>query len=298
LHAVGRSGNAHIARLLLRAGAASDVGDGSGEAPLHIASRYGHVAVVAALLEHHADPNLRATDLRTPVHTAVDYGHEHVISTLVEHGAILAVRDDQGHTPLHLAVMERPFPPPARLLVRFGAAVNIRDNAGNTPLHYAVDSTVDPELGMVPLLRYGADVDVANDNGHTPLMYALSRFKGEEEQRHLRMLVEASVNLDLVIRTPQSQTTLLVRAIETRNTMAIKLLLAHQADVHLAVEQHSARLTAIFHAAFCMDPEQPEIIKLLLDAGANPNERTKGRITPAHICSLKGHPACLKLLLE
>lgn len=301
LHAVSRSGNEAMAALLLKWKANTEVRDSKGWVPLHVSSLYGTNGVATILLDGKADPNARANDNRIPLHTAVDYGHVEVIRNLVRHGAQLDAKDNEGQTPLHIAAMERPFPPPVSLLLDLGANPQLADGNGNTPLHLAVIAGHDPTLAVAPLLRKGIDPNIAAADGWTPLLFAIQQMNKLDDRREavLKALLEESLtDVNRISSISHGDTTPLILAIETRCKRAVELLLAHNADVNLATERGGQLFRPIVQAAACHSPEEPEILRLLLDAGADPKEKTEDDITLAHITALKGSPNSLHLLLQ
>lgn len=301
LHAVSRSGNEAMAALLLEWKANSEVRDNKGWVPLHVSSLYGTNGVATILLDGKADPNARANDGRIPLHTAVDYGHEELIRNLVRHGAELDAKDEDGQTPLHIAAMKRPFPPPVSLLLDLGANPQLEDRNGNTALHFAIMAGHDPALAVVPLLRKGADPNMAAADGWTPLLFAIQQMKKPDEWRGAvleALVAESLTDLNQVSPLSYGNTTPLALATETRCKRAVELLLAHNADVKIAAERGGRLVHPIVQAAACHGPEEPEILQLLLDAGADAKEKMEGNITLAHITALNGSPNSLRLLLQ
>lgn len=67
LHYAAESGNAEIAKMLLEAGARTEVRGLEGLTPLHIAANNGHSSVVAYLLDWHASPTIMDEHGRTPI---------------------------------------------------------------------------------------------------------------------------------------------------------------------------------------------------------------------------------------
>jgi ankyrin repeat protein len=153
-----------------------------------------------------------------------------------------------GDTPLHVAAAayQRDI---AEDLVSRGANVSARNRRGAEPLHYAADGipgsdawNPDAQYAVVEfLIRAGADPNSQDKSGVAPLH----------------------------------------RAVRTRCTAAVRALLANGADavkknksgstpLHLAV-QNTGRSSA---ATAVARDEQEEIIKLLLDHGARPSDKS------------------------
>ena len=74
----------------------------------------------------------------------------------------------------------------------------------------------------------------------------------------------------------------------------VRLLLTQGADVNLAA-QNSARVTAL-HGAVTRGAA--DIVRVLLERGANPNVRQEGGFAPLHSAAAAGHEGIVRLLVE
>ena len=189
-------------------------------------------------------------------------------------------RDGQGGwTPLHLAVAEGRTEV-VRLLVEAGADLSARTEHGRDPLHTALESA--PEL--VPLLReLGAPVDAASAaylddverlrtelDGGAPMtdpvtgvdLLSLAAAGGAADRA--RTLLERGADAD--------RGALHAAAASTRLEL-VRLLLAAGADVDRR-EPDTGR--SPLHAAVAGAPgrDAPEVVGVLLDAGADVNATT------------------------
>lgn len=303
LHAVCQIGNETMAKHLLRHGASPSIRDNKSWTPLHVACLYGNAGCVEALIESSADVDAEDSDGRKPIHVAVDFGQEAVIRLLVENGVALDCADSEGTTPLHLAATSRPFSPPVQLLLQLGAQVDPQDAHRVTPLLVAVmNKTSDPELMIPPLLRWRADVDLQDESGLSPAFAAIARYKTQERMRYCRLVLERSQMLNGITTIHDEPQTLLLYAIETRNILAVRLLLELGASLDLGVERMVERTGVqylpVFAATVARDPEQPEILATLLQEGADPNSCFTFACTPLHICAAIGHNSCAQTLLD
>lgn len=90
LHAAASCGNARIAALLIRLGAAVDSQDIKGYTPLHAAVLSKSMPTVTLLLDHRANINIFDTENERPLHKAVCLQSPHAVSlvqALLDHGA-------------------------------------------------------------------------------------------------------------------------------------------------------------------------------------------------------------------
>jgi ankyrin repeat protein len=100
------SGAEEITKLLLDAGANTNVDGSFGRRPLHQAARLGHLAIARMLLAAKADPNVKAIGEATPLHLAASEGRLEMVKLLLEAGASPTSKDSTGKTPLDLAELD------------------------------------------------------------------------------------------------------------------------------------------------------------------------------------------------
>jgi ankyrin repeat protein len=142
-----------------------------------------------------------------------------------------------------------------------GADANARAPDNTTALHYAV---YNDDLALVErLIAAGADVNAVNDYGSTPLSEAAVVGNAQVIER----LVAAGAEVDALGKDGQTALMILARG---NNVEAARVLLENGAEVD---KQEAWReQTALIWAAA---QKQPEMIKLLLEHGADPNARSK-----------------------
>ena len=109
LHWAADRGDVEMARMLVYAGASLEAATRMAEyTPLHLASRAGHGAVVRALLEVGSDPaTATGSGEATALHLAAAAGDAATISALIEFGADVNAREQRaGQTPLIFAAAQ------------------------------------------------------------------------------------------------------------------------------------------------------------------------------------------------
>jgi uncharacterized protein len=294
LHWIVRVGDLETAKRLLAAGADVNAVNRFGLAPLHIAIEQGDEPMTRWLIDNGADWAKADGAREPPLLSAARTGEPGVVRVLLDHGAAVDAREPGfGQTPLMVAVRSGHLET-AKLLLDRGADVNARTPAvapprfippsesppglskgvgiiragwpegrgkrfpaagSKTPLLYAARAG-DLEM-MRLLLERGANVELADGNGMTPLIDAVvnaSIFRANREGHsdHLRaaeLLLDAGANvnaMDWYGETP------LWAAVDLRN------LELGPAEKGTGVRDEALAL-----------------IKRLLEAGANPNARTK-----------------------
>ncbi len=282
LHWAAQTEDVEIVDWLLKAGASVKAKDRYGFTPLYFAAANGNAAIASKLLDAGADPNAADENQETALITAARSGNADVLKALLQHGASVNAKDSvTGQTALMWAVRANDSKAVA-LLVEYGAAVNARTREGAAPAFRPPGAGGGshgvgivrggwPERGyrdaqpggMTPLLYAARDgrrdiaasllqskasIDLADANGITPLITAITN-------NHLglaQFLVENGANVNAVDwwgRTP------LWAAIEMRDR-----------DYGRAEEHDIDRPAAL------------ELMRALIDRGANPNARTKEAI--------------------
>lgn len=191
----------------------------------------------------------------------------------------------------------------ALALIEDGADVNVAETNGTTALHWAVHNG---DLPLVKrLLKGGVAVDAVNAFGASPLSEAA--ILGDPDI--IKSLLKAGASVDLA--NSEGQTALMIVA-RSNNLEAAKLLLKYDADVNTK-EQWRGQNAVIWAAA----QSQPEMLKLLIKAGGDPdsrafvNERRRqisaerrfqwrpaGGLTALIYAAREGCLTCIQILLE
>jgi ankyrin repeat protein/tetratricopeptide (TPR) repeat protein len=261
LHLAAGNGHSAIVKLLVAAGADVNAKDVSGGTPLMEAAAKGHRDTAAALLDAKADVNAADNNAATALHAAAEAGHLEVVTLLLERNALVNVQNDDKATPLLLAVF------------------NQRTAVVKTLLEHKAD----PDLAGAPKKRRGVSWEEGNSVA-TPVYYSI---KGRNNTDILALLLEHGADPD---GTQTAGWRPLFQAIQDGNVRAVELLLAHKADPSKPDYNGIPPLLT--------DIRNVEIVRLLLEAGADANARDKDG-WPALVQALNsGSPAILKSLLE
>jgi ankyrin repeat protein len=286
LHASVHADRLDIADLLLRAGAKAAAADRYGVTPMYLASLNGNADMIRRLLDAGVDPNAVDPGGETALMTAARTGAPAPLRVLLERGAAVDAREPEfGQTALMIAVREDQ-PEAIDILLEAGASVNAQTRKGPTPAFVppckgtgcgsegvGINRGGVPDRGrraevkggMTPLLyaardgrvsaarrlvETGADLEIPDANGIRPLLMSL--LNGKLEVAGYLVSKGADVNADdFWGRTP------LWAAVEYRNL-----------DMNNN-DQDSPTDNGVDRAPFL------PFIKVLLDAGANVNARTR-----------------------
>ncbi len=327
LHYAVRANNSRIAELLISKGANINARSKDGETPLDMAARRGAVKICALLVANGAqvdslDSAIAMGDLvkvqssinkntgievkNLALCTAAACGQEEIVKLLLSNGAQASVnsKNINGDMPLYLAA-KGGYINLVQLLLKGGADVNGKNREGYTPLHIAAENGYEDIATL--LIANGANVEVKDNWGERP--FDLAARNGHAGI--VKLLLDAGASLDnLKARydwTPLINAAwsgqkdlvelLIQKGIDVNQKTSggwssalgaankgyidiLRLLLAHGADVN---EKDRFGWSLLHYAT-----DKPDITKLLLEKGANPNvvDRETGR-APLHYVASK-----------
>ena len=179
----------------------------------------------------------------------------------------------------------------ADLLWKHGAIVDVKDVDGWTPLHAAGRSGSVNTIRW--LLNHGANAMARSDRRRTPLHQAA--FTAELEAVRLLLEYKADINLQDTYEdcTPLHDVLYWLYTPSEENVVEIvRRLLEHGADPNIRRRNGSTPLhQASSHGSL-------EVVRLLLSYGASIDEKDERGMTPLQVASSGGHDELVKLLLE
>ncbi|XP_023811104.1 ankyrin repeat and SOCS box protein 14 isoform X2 [Oryzias latipes] len=254
------------AAFLLRQGAKPDCldQDQDQDSPLFTAVRSGRADLVKLLVSQGSGVNLEGCHGRRPLHEAAKLGDLGLVRLLLEAGAQPDPRSHYGLTPLALAAQGGHREVVEALLLK-GADVFAQAKDESSIL-YEASSSGDPGVIRL-LLDHGADANVPIHSGHMPI----HRVSHRGHLQALRMLIPVTSMADV----SDSGISPLHSAAAGGHADCIKALLDAGYDPNYMLHPQirssydDERKSALF---FAVSNNDMESVKLLLEAGAMPNQ--------------------------
>ena len=258
--------------------------------PLHSAARYGALKAASLLLEQGVDLDVKDESGNTPLHLASISRHDEIVDLLIQHHADVNTLNTQGLPPLYLASLYG-NPESIKLLLAAGADINFRDADGNTPLHTAVLYR-HPE-NLDELLKVNPDIDAINTEGYTPLHLAVRR---PDNEKAIELLLQQRA--DVNIPDPTGRNALLV-SVGSHQKEYIALLVSNGIDINSQdndgnIALHYPLFNVLENKLYL--PLSKEIVKILMEEGADPHIRNKGGKSPTDLAVESGENELINLL--
>lgn len=258
-----------MVRLLLKSGATPNAPIDTGETPLMTCAKTGSVDAVKLLVEYGAAVNAKEpAQNQTALMWAAAERHTDVVKALIDAHADPKAASKQGFTAIHFAARLGDLDT-LKLLLAAGVDVNILTSgaAGYTPLLVAtMRGQVDLALY---LLDHGADPNIGAA-GFTPLHWASTTWESFAANSVYGFI-------DPMAGIPDRQAKLRI----------VKALLAHGANVNARMTKKQPNFATGYADSVGATPfllaasaDDVEMMKILLDAGADPKIATATNATP------------------
>lgn len=284
----------------------------------------GHEDTLLALMEQGVNLNAISNRSRKMLNVAVEYNNEQAVRMLVKHGANIkdsnnlhgnfgmygtaldeaAARgnlamvkllhelgcpvDTFSHSSMAFGVIGNNTDI-VRQLAAYGAKVDIRLGAGSdTPLTLAINAKSMPMVKL--LLELGANPNgIQGVSNGAPLRAALR----VQDDTLVQTLIEAGAQADYTDRFNQS---ILHSAVCVNSPQAIALLITHGADVNRQCKVNGRHTTPLINSIRFRKEENAEVVRLLLEAGANPDTKDAAGNTPYFYAAMRNHTDCMQIL--
>ncbi|KAB5518047.1 ankyrin repeat-containing domain protein [Coniochaeta sp. 2T2.1] len=222
--------------------------------------------------------------------TAVHTGNGELVNLLIRYGANVNAPGYNGETPLHHAA-HYGFTGITETLLDHGADINSRTSHGSTPL-YAALSKDKPKVVEL-LLRRGADRHLVTNIKNWSPLEAASQFPDV-----LRLLAShtPALGLNRIVDprdTTYSPGAALYHAVEGNHLESVKILLEGDSDLEYQLPEGCGENSGYTPLALAAREGRTEIVRLLLEKGANVNHMILGTLPILHMVKSEGVLAAL-----
>jgi len=242
---------------------------------LHIVAQSGDVAEVDTLLKTGKSVDQIDGHGVTPLIYAISSSQVAMVEYLLSKGADPNYRADNGETPLLVAVKKGSLPI-VELLLREGVQIDTVGEDGFTALTIATENGDKPIFDQ--LLAKGANPDTSLPGCDTALIKAFKQV----DTYYFDRLIGAGADPN---HKGQNGNTPLILAVYNLNLEKTSKLLGAGSHVNDVNEAGYGALTF----ATGLKNIDPDIIRLLLEKGADVNQAAKDGLTPLRAACLSGH---------
>ena len=312
-------GKHDVVRLLIEHGANANAPQIDGWILLTYAVKHGALANVQALLGiPQIDIDAKNTNGSTTLMVATNDSKDDVVKALIDHGADVNITDKNDWTPLMCAAKKGDLRIVQALLSAPHININSKNTSGSTALMVAIENTRDEVVKA--LINKGANVNAADNKGWTPLLFA-----AQEGYLKIVQALLSAPEIDINARKPSVGTALMV-AVDNGKDDVVKALIDYNANANIADKHGWTPLilaakkgyltitktllsapnididarkpdvgTALMVAA---DNGEDDIVKVLIDHGADVNITDDDNWTPLIWAAEQGYLPIVKTLLS
>uniref|UniRef100_T1ILR7 Ion transport domain-containing protein n=1 Tax=Strigamia maritima TaxID=126957 RepID=T1ILR7_STRMM len=320
LHLAVDNGHCDIVKLLIQKGADVNAPRLNFIYPLHLAAVSGNLDIVKLLVtENNARIDCLNRGQETPLYRAAEYNQTDVINYLILHGAMIERRDKDNFTPLLIAACEGHVDA-IKCLLKHGADIFAVDKNDKSAVYWAAEENHLESLVILLQEPKAKELLARPDRfGNTPLHVAA--MKGYLSV--VQYLLDQDAQIDH--KNEDEQTPLHFAAKHGKTKVVRELLKRKQPIVNDEDEDSNTAMHLAALAGF------DRATQLLLNAGANSEERNshhwtaldcacakgwiktvrvllaadspidppeKIKITPLHLAAGRGHAEVVKLLIQ
>lgn len=260
--------NLELTKLLVEAGADVNRVDKNGATPLSFANE----DIAFFLLENGADPHCEGWSI---LHRSASHGWHTLTQTLIEKGVPINQASEEGVTPLMAAALHEGQDDMLFFLLEKGADPHLQDQHNQTALHYALKGNYNPRF-TCHLIDQEIGIHQAGEKDVTPIELALKHENREIAERLFQKgahapehclhnaIVSGSLEIakDIVLRGATPSGGNLGLCVYKGQIEILKFLLDQWGYVERGI------IDALQAA---IEDKSLEVVKLLLEKGANPN---------------------------
>lgn len=311
LHMICKVGDKETVTFFIKNGSSINRTDCDGQTPLYIAAQNANIEVMEYLLDNQCFVNACRFNGQSPLHASCAKNETKPVTLLLKYGINIDAIDHFGNSPLHIScqyghcnVLE--------LLILNNSKLNLQNSKGRTPLHTAcIEGYIDIVLH---LLKWGANINIRDSTGMTALYYAclngfnniatlllnyrsISKegltdykicFKICFENNYVDIAKMIVVRRKLIFKNVDA---FFHHACISGNYIKAKFLLNFEASL----KKDKDGKTPLFKAA---ENNHLQIVKLLLQWGADINDTGVDEMTPLFVSCVNGNKKVAEYLIE
>ncbi|CAH1790043.1 unnamed protein product [Owenia fusiformis] len=284
IHISVERGYEELSEAFMRMDLKMNVQNDEGQTALHIALQKGYMSMARKIMNRKGTLlNIEDHKGRTCLHIAATKGNTEIIRMLVKRSVRVEMLNENGQNALHMAVKGGHLGSVEELCVA-QTGLNVLDSDGRAPLHIALIHKEEAIAKM--LIERGVDVNIASaPNSSTPLHIAAS--KGLQKSLSCLISHDAVVN-----RKDKRGSVPLHRACMFGQKDIVKILLENSSNVDVRMGR-----ACISPLMIAIEKENINIIKMLLDKGANVNLQSRYEY-PLHKATKVENATIVRLLLS
>ncbi len=297
----------------LQNGADVNMTDKNGVPIISLAASAGSIKIVKLLISHKADVNAEDDEHKSPLKYAIDNGKVKTAQLLLKHGADLT---DMEHDALATEFDKAIESGSLKQIEAYLNVTDIHNPRQHNPLTFITKNNIASikdakivkliinhlkEKQQISAQEISDNFYAAIDTNHTEIAKVLVEAGGVLTIEHLGAAVGSgneeiakyiiSQGVDIDSTETETNETLLHNAVLAEDTAEVTFLLKLGADVDKEAHHHTPLSLAI-------GSKNPEIIDILLQAGANPNAGTYIYDTAIAKAIRGGKPELVKKLMQ
>jgi ankyrin repeat protein len=247
------------------------------------------IEYISALKPDEVDVNMKDEQGNYLIYFSILTNNKRAVQKLIEYGSRLDILDNEGHSILYYPIKLH-YPEIIDALVQLDkkaiglSLINIKDSKGNIPIFYSI--RFKNHYALQELLANGADPNYKNNENLNALHIAVLK----KDASMVRTVVKYIKNIDTKSVTGD---TALHYACNYQLTEIVKVLLEFNADPNIVEGEND--FTPIF---FSVIQNNFDITKLLIEAGANPNQQDSQGNTIVHYSIIYNHLSILDMIFN
>ena len=295
LHRLAATRCTNIIHALLSYGCAMvNVQDNLGQTPLHIAVGSGLVLTAETLLSFGADVNIEDEQGRTPLHYCLNIdqdpsGSDRALTTLLLPNVDLSISDFDGVNTLHCLSFWDLWSQ-LELALGFTHTARIKDNRGRTPLHYCFMNPLLIALDAAfVLLKSDASIMCKDFDGTTPMQRLMAHPLAPGNQEVARFVRDFVCH---ELKDPETGQNLLHISVVSGDITLVQFMGLCGVNLN---EPNPMDQSSSLHGAVVRN--QSEMVRTLLQSGADPNIPDPLLQTPLHLAAINARITSAKVLL-